>query len=147
MSHLMTNPTKWHVHPAKTQISLGIRPVWSGASLSAWRNIGSSAIYWAQWEDSDQTRRMPRLIWVFDGRTCQFVGFCHEVAQSYIELDISNKQRWRITEHAQNIFSFQTTKKKTKTGSNTSDKKRPTFYRPPLKLNKAVKTQISLWIE
>ena len=29
MSHLMKKPTKWHVHTAKTQISLGIRPVWS----------------------------------------------------------------------------------------------------------------------
>ena len=28
-SHLMTKPTKWHVRQAKTQISLGIRPVWS----------------------------------------------------------------------------------------------------------------------
>ena len=27
MSRLVTKPTKWHVHPAKTQISLGIRPV------------------------------------------------------------------------------------------------------------------------
>ena len=26
-------------------------------------------------EDSDQTERMPRLIWVFAGRTCHFVGF------------------------------------------------------------------------
>ena len=26
--------TKWHVRPAKTQISLGIRPVWSEFSLS-----------------------------------------------------------------------------------------------------------------
>ena len=26
-------------------------------------------------EDSDQTWRMPRLICVFDGRTCHFVGF------------------------------------------------------------------------
>ena len=26
-SRLMTKPTKWHVRPAKTQISLGIRPV------------------------------------------------------------------------------------------------------------------------
>ena len=26
-------------------------------------------------EDSDQTGRMSRLIWVFDGRTCHFVGF------------------------------------------------------------------------
>ena len=28
LSRLMTKPTKWHVRPAKTQISLGIRPVW-----------------------------------------------------------------------------------------------------------------------
>ena len=26
-------------------------------------------------KDSDQTERMPRLIWVFAGRTCHFVGF------------------------------------------------------------------------
>ena len=29
MSHRMTKPTKWHLHPAKTPISRGIRPVWS----------------------------------------------------------------------------------------------------------------------
>ena len=29
VKHLMTKPTKWHVRPAKTRISLGIRPVWS----------------------------------------------------------------------------------------------------------------------
>ena len=29
LSRLMTKPTKWHVRQAKTQISLGIRPVWS----------------------------------------------------------------------------------------------------------------------
>ena len=29
ISHLMTKPTKWHVCPAKTQISLGIRQVWT----------------------------------------------------------------------------------------------------------------------
>ena len=27
LSCLMTKPTKWHVHPVKTQISLGIHPV------------------------------------------------------------------------------------------------------------------------
>ena len=27
MTRLMTKPTKWHVRPPKTQISLGIRPV------------------------------------------------------------------------------------------------------------------------
>ena len=61
--------TKWHVRPAKTQISLGIRPVWSESSLSAWRKLGSFATHWAHSEDSDQTGRMPRLIWVFAGRT------------------------------------------------------------------------------
>ena len=69
MSHLMTKPTKWPVHPAKTQISLGICPVWSVTSLSAWMHIGSLATHWAHSEDSDQTGRMPRLIWVFAGRT------------------------------------------------------------------------------
>ena len=29
----VTKPTKWPLHPAKTQISLGIRPVWSESSL------------------------------------------------------------------------------------------------------------------
>ena len=63
------------VRPAKTRISLGIRPVWSESSLSAWRKLGSLATHWAHSEDSDQTGRMPRLIWVFAGRTCHFVGF------------------------------------------------------------------------
>ena len=57
------------VRPAKTQISEGIRPVWSESSLSAWRKLGSIATHWAHCEDSDQTGRMPRLIWVFAGRT------------------------------------------------------------------------------
>ena len=69
MSRLMTKPTKWHVRPAKTQISLGIHTVWSGSSLSAWRKLASLATHWAHSEDSDQTGRIPRLIWVFAGRT------------------------------------------------------------------------------
>ena len=70
--HDKTN--KIAVRPAKTQISLGIRPVWSKSSLSAWRNLGSLATHWAHSEDSDQTGRMPRLIWGFAGRTYHFVG-------------------------------------------------------------------------
>ena len=62
-------PTKWHVRPAKTQISLGICPVYSESSLSAWRKLGSLATHWVHNEDSDQTGQMPRLIWVFAGRT------------------------------------------------------------------------------
>ena len=33
----MTKSTKWPVHPAKTQISLGSHPIWSESSLSARR--------------------------------------------------------------------------------------------------------------
>ena len=75
MSRLTTKPTKWHVRPSKTQISLGIRPVWSESSLSAWRKLQSLASHWAHSKDSNQTGRMPRLIWVFAWRTCHFVGF------------------------------------------------------------------------
>ena len=35
LSSSITKQTKWPVHPAKTQISLGIRPVWSESSLCA----------------------------------------------------------------------------------------------------------------
>ena len=44
--HDKTN--KMSVRPAKTQISLGIRPVWSESSLSAWRNPGSLPTHSAQ---------------------------------------------------------------------------------------------------
>ena len=52
MSRCMTTkPTKWPVRPVKTQISLSIRPVWSESWLSTWRNLWSSATYWAHSED------------------------------------------------------------------------------------------------
>ena len=43
MNRLLTKHTKWHVRPAKTQISLGIRAVWSESSLSTWRKLGPLA--------------------------------------------------------------------------------------------------------
>ena len=69
--HDKTN--KMAVRPAKTQISLGIRPVWSESSLSAWRKVGSLATHWTHNKGSDQTGRMPRLIWVFVGRIATFL--------------------------------------------------------------------------
>ena len=51
--------TKWRLRSAQSGKS----------SLSTWRKLGSLATHWAHSEDSDQTRRMPRLIWVFAGRT------------------------------------------------------------------------------
>ena len=52
---------------AKTQISLGIHSVWSESSLcTQWVAKGPMFLH-ADSEDSDQTGRMPRLIWVFAG--------------------------------------------------------------------------------
>ena len=65
--HDKTN--KVSVRPARTQINLGIRLVWSESSLPAWRKLGSLATHWVHSEDSDQTGQMPRLIWVFAVRT------------------------------------------------------------------------------
>ena len=57
------------VRPAKTQISLGIRPIWTESSLCAeWLAKDPSNLH-ADSEDSDQTGRMHRLIWAFAGRT------------------------------------------------------------------------------
>ena len=75
LSHDMTKSTKWYVRPAKTQISLGIRPVWSESSLCAQLVAKDPSFLHVDSDDSDQTGRIPRLIWVFAGRTAIFVGF------------------------------------------------------------------------
>ena len=62
------------VRPEKTQISLGIRPVWSASSLCVFWVAKDPMILHADIEDSYQTGRMTRLIWVFAGCTF-FVGF------------------------------------------------------------------------
>ena len=81
MSCLTTKPTKWSLHPAKILISLDICLVWSVFTV---RSLGS----WGPKVSSCEQRRlirwrMPRLIWVFAGCTCHFVGFCHEAAQMH----------------------------------------------------------------
>ena len=65
--HDKTN--KMSVHPVKTQISLGIRPVWSESSLCAQLVAKDPSFLHVDNADSDQSGRMPRLIWVFAGRT------------------------------------------------------------------------------
>ena len=65
--HDKTN--KITVRPAKTRISLGIHPVWSESSLCAQWVAKDRSFLHADSEESDQTGRMPRLIWVFAGCT------------------------------------------------------------------------------
>ena len=93
MSQRTTKPTNWHVRPAKTQISLGICPVWSESSLCTQRVGKDPSFLHADSKDSDQTRRMPRLIWVFLGRTCHFCRFCHVLAHIFF-LFLQEKVLW-----------------------------------------------------
>ena len=75
--HNKTN--KMTVRPAKTQISLGICPVWSESSLSTWRNLGSLATHWSEWVNAQadlwsdwvDAQAALSLCWVHS----HFVGF------------------------------------------------------------------------
>ena len=69
-------PTKCHVRPAKTQISLGIRPVWSVFTVHI-KKLGSLATHWAHSEDwSDWADTQADL-------SLSFCWFCYEAAQMY----------------------------------------------------------------
>ena len=67
LSRLMTKPTKWHVHPAKTLISLGIPPVWSVFAVykkKAWvisYPFNAQRRHWSVWADAQAD---PSLWWV-----------------------------------------------------------------------------------
>ena len=74
LSHLMTKPTKCSVRGCTG---------WSESSLCAqWVAKDPSFLHAAESEDSDP-ERMPRLICVFAGRTCHFVGFVMRRLISY----------------------------------------------------------------
>ena len=71
----MIKPTKWPVHPAKSQISLAICPVWSASSLCEGPNIYwcGQRRFWSDWEDAhvDQSLRWAHM---------QYCWFCYVTA-------------------------------------------------------------------
>ena len=71
--------------PAKTQISLGIHPVWSQSLLCTQWAAKDPRLLHADGKDSDQTGQMTRLIWIFTGRT-SFFWFCRVQAQLWKSL-------------------------------------------------------------
>ena len=75
MSSYVRKRTFGNVCPAKIQIRLRIRAVWYESSLGAFRIADDAEIIPADNEDSNQTARMRRLIWVSVGRTCEKVCF------------------------------------------------------------------------
>ena len=55
LSRLMTKLTKWHVRPAKTQISLGMRPVLAVRMKKAWflsYPFSAQRRLWSDWADA-----------------------------------------------------------------------------------------------
>ena len=104
----MTKPTKWHVRPAKTQVSLGIRPVWLESSLSAWGKLGSLATHWAHSEDwsvwavaqadlsvcwvhSHFVSFVMRRLKLYFLNTCVVIN-----SQTEVNIDWSNSKLWRF---------------------------------------------------
>ena len=75
MNRNVRKRTFGHVLPAKIQISLRRRAVWSESSLGAFWIANDAKFLQTDNEDSNQTARMRRLIWIFVGRTCQKVRF------------------------------------------------------------------------
>ena len=86
---------KMSVRPAKTQLSLGIRPVWSESSLCAqW--VAKDPVFLHVSEDSDQTGRMPRLIWVFTRRTVTFLVLSCSYIKDFLCSRKNGKKRKKI---------------------------------------------------
>ena len=78
---------KMTVLPAKTQISLGIRSVWSESSLSTLRSLGSLATQWAHsenWSDWPDAQADLSLCWAHN----DFVGFVMSQLMFFFGLSI-----------------------------------------------------------
>ena len=73
LSHITTKWTKWPVRPTKTRINLGFCPV--GLIFAVCKKKPWVLSLPVHTTNSDWTGRIPRLNWVFAGRTGQFVGF------------------------------------------------------------------------
>ena len=69
----MRKQTFWQVCPTKTPIHLRIHAT-DQSSLFTWRNFASMATQNASREDSNQTARTCRLIWIFAG-ACLMIYF------------------------------------------------------------------------
>ena len=67
------------VRPAKTQISQGIRPVWSESSLSAWWKVGTLATHWTHSEGGSEVSEI-EPIWDF-----QYYGNKTGTQSSYLK--------------------------------------------------------------
>ena len=85
MSRNIRKSTFGHLHPAKIQITLRIRTVWSESLLDAfWKSNDVKFLYadnedWSDW-----------LIWDFAGRTCDTEGTLSHVSVALLSCENSH---------------------------------------------------------
>ena len=110
---------KMTMHPAKIQISLGICPVWSESSLCTQWVAKDPRFLHVDSEDAEQTGWMPRLIWVFAGRTATLLVltlngsfkiilliYTQETDKSSIQNILLLSQFFRVGRYNPGIFFF-----------------------------------------
>ena len=96
--HDKTN--KMSVCPAKTQISLGIRPVSSQALLSVWRKLWSLAIHWAHsedWWDWANAQADLSLCWAqthFAGFVMSWLKYEEKKSEWWLKQQQQNNDKW-----------------------------------------------------
>ena len=96
MSRDMIFPSMWYVRPAKPQISLRIRAVWSEPLLVAWIFYDSYATDWTALGVSKLNRRLQRLVRVY---TCQNATLLIITCRgSYIYIPMKGFCNWSISD-------------------------------------------------
>ena len=85
LCHILLWTASWQNQQYGICTQRRLRSAWASAqsdqsSLCAHLLAKDPSFLHAHSEDSDQTGRMPKLIWVFAGRTCHFCWFCYEAA-------------------------------------------------------------------
>ena len=92
LSQCIRFPTIWYVRPAKPQISLRIRAVWSEPLLVAWVFYDCDATDWTPFGVSMLRSRLHRLVWVY---TCQNVKLLEISCHGSFSPARFWKNRWR----------------------------------------------------
>ena len=101
MSRRMTKPTKWSVRTAKTQISLGIHPVWSVFAVRMKKRWALNYLLSAQW-------RLIRLGgcpgWSESSLGAHVILLVLSCGGSYLSMHITCLESWARSTSWENLF-------------------------------------------
>ena len=107
LSQCMRFLTMWYVRPAKPQISLRIRAVWSESLLVAWIFYECWATYRTSFGDSKLKGRLHRLVWVY---TCQNVTLleitCRGLIMLFLKRLIPNNKKSEVVSSKVGLWSM-----------------------------------------